>query len=33
MSVQGATISEVGLSEDALMSRITVWPGEPGWED
>lgn len=33
MSVRGATISEDGLSEDALMRRITVWPGEPGWEE
>ena len=32
MSVQNATVSEVGLSEDELMARITVWPGEPGWE-
>ena len=33
MSVQEATVSEVGLSEDELMARITVWPGEPGWDD
>lgn len=33
MSVQDATISEVGLSEDDLMERITVWPGEPGWDE
>ncbi|GHA90978.1 hypothetical protein GCM10009069_12560 [Algimonas arctica] len=33
MSVQGATVSEVGLSEEDLMARITVWPGEPGWDD
>jgi hypothetical protein len=33
MSVQDATVTEVGLSEEALMQRITIWPGEPGWED
>lgn len=33
MSVQDATISEVGLSDDELLGRITVWPGEPSWED
>lgn len=33
MSVQAATVSEDGLSEDELLERITVWPGEPGWEE
>ena len=33
MSVQGSTVSEVGLSEDELIARITVWPGEPGWDE
>jgi len=33
MSVQGATVSEVGLSEDELIARITVWPGEPDWDE
>ncbi|MGB3457204.1 MAG: YcgN family cysteine cluster protein [Litorimonas sp.] len=31
MSVQSATVSEAGLSEDELMRRITIWPGEPDW--
>lgn len=33
MSVQNATVSEVGLDEDELIERITVWPGEPGWDE
>lgn len=33
MSVQGATVSEVGLSEAELMERLTVWPGEPDWDE
>lgn len=33
MSVKNATVSEVGLSEDELMARITVWPGEPEWDE
>ncbi|WP_298912234.1 YcgN family cysteine cluster protein [uncultured Algimonas sp.] len=33
MSVRNATVTEEGLSEAALLSRITLWPGEPGWED
>ncbi|MEM7727901.1 MAG: YcgN family cysteine cluster protein [Pseudomonadota bacterium] len=32
-SVKDATVSEDGLTEDDLMRRITVWPGEPGWDD
>ncbi|MEL6687358.1 MAG: YcgN family cysteine cluster protein [Pseudomonadota bacterium] len=32
MSVQDATVSEVGLNEPQLMARITVWPGEPDWD-
>lgn len=33
MSVRHATISEVGLTDDQVVGRITVWPGEPEWED
>lgn len=33
MSVQDATVTELGLSDDELMARVTVWPGEPGWDD
>ncbi len=33
MSVKDATVSEEGLSEDELMRRITVWPGEHGWDE
>lgn len=29
MSVQGATISEKDVSDAGLLTRITVWPGEP----
>ena len=33
MSVKDATVSEVGLNDDDLIRRITVWPGEPGWKN
>ena len=29
MSVQGAVTSEVLVSEDELLQRIVIWPGEP----
>ena len=32
MSVQNATISEEGVEDDDLFSRVTVWPGEPEWD-
>lgn len=32
MSVKEATESETELSDDDLLSRITVWPGEPEWD-
>jgi len=33
MSVQGAVISEVHVSEEEQFKRLVIWPGEPDWDE